>query len=115
MSRSGDLRHRVVFRTPVSVSDGQGGKTRTYPNATVTTRCAAESLSGQEALAAGAQLTTTGLYRLVVRGNAAITVEQRADVTYSDSGRTVSLWVQRVERADDEGMMLNVYGTAVEA
>jgi head-tail adaptor len=112
--RAGALCHRVVFRSPVLTPDGQGGSAATFPTATFTMRCSVEALSGQEALAAGGQLTTSGLYRVVVRARSGISVQQRADVTYFDTGETVSLQVQRVERADD-GLSLNVYCTAVEA
>jgi head-tail adaptor len=111
--RAGELRHKVIFRTPVRTSDGQGGAAVTYPTATVTTRCAARPITGDETLRAGNLITSTQIVRLTIRARD-ISTTQRVDVTYGDSGQTVSYQIQRIERGDDKGNVLYVYVTAVE-
>jgi hypothetical protein len=112
---SGTLRHRVIFRSPVKVSDGGLGFTVTYPNDDVSTPCAVQSLTGQEVLGSGRGVFSTQVQLLTVRRQLGISVQQRAFVTYSDTGLTETFEVQRVERADDFGVMLSIYVTGVEA
>lgn len=115
MNAAGPLRHRANFRSPVETSDGQGGLTVTYPAVTVSLACATASVHGVEQLGPGAGIVSTEVQMLTVRRHSAVSVKQRADVTFADSGLTVNYMVQRVERADDVGDMLAVYCTAVES
>lgn len=115
MNAAGELRHRANFRAPVETPDGRGGLTVTYPAVTVSLACATPSVRGTEALGPGQGVFATQVQTLTVRRHPAVAVKQRVDVTYTYSGETVSYHVQRVEDADDRGVMLTVYCTAIES
>lgn len=114
--RTGVLRHRADFRSPVQASNGQSDAGAiTYPAITVTLRCEVKSITGVERLGPGQEIVTAEQQMLTVRRSPLVSVKQRVDVTYADSGQTVPYMVQRVERADGVGEALSVYCTAVES
>lgn len=101
--RAGRLRHLVTFQAWTSAGDGQGGRTPAW--ATVGAAddpCELETLGSREGLDAS-QVTASVRYRVKVRGRTDLLPKHRAVVTQVDTGTTLTLEIEAIERGDDRG------------